>query len=149
MNILSKYLGWNDPDMLEVGNGGMNENEDRAHFALWCLLKAPLLSTNSLFSHFLTLYKVGCDVTKMSNATFSTLSAKELIAVNQDPLGVQGDLIYQLGPIQIWAGPLADGSRAFILFNRHSETQYGEYITLNFEDLGFARGTVATVICSF
>jgi alpha-galactosidase len=81
----------------------------------------------------------------MDQATFEILSAKELIAVNQDSLGVQGDLIYQLGPIQIWAGPLADGSRAFILFNRHTPTQYDEPITLNFADLGFPRNTVATV----
>ena len=71
----------------------------------------------------------------MPEATFDILSAKELIAVNQDPLGVQGDLIYQLGPIQIWAGPLADGSRVFVLFNRHWVTEYNETITLDFADL--------------
>jgi alpha-galactosidase len=88
---------------------------------------------------------VGCDVTNMSDDTFAILSAKELIAVNQDPLGIQGDLIYQLGPIQIWAGPLSTGERAFVLFNRHIPSQYNEEITINFADLGFPRNTVATV----
>lgn len=89
---------------------------------------------------------VGCDVTNMSQATRDTVSSKELIAVNQDPLGVQADLIYQLGPIQIWAGPLADGSRAFVLFNRHPmDYNYKEPITLRFADLGFPMNTVAVV----
>jgi alpha-galactosidase len=71
--------GWNDPDMLEVGNGHMTTAEYRAHFSLWCLMKSPLL--------------VGCDITKMSADTLAILTAPEVIAVNQDPLGVQGSLI--------------------------------------------------------
>jgi hypothetical protein len=65
--------------VLEVGNGGMTDAEDRTHFSLWCISKAPLI--------------IGCDVTKMSNATLSTLTNPEVIAVNQDPLGVQGKLV--------------------------------------------------------
>jgi alpha-galactosidase len=68
--------GWNDPDMLEVGNGGMTTAEYRSHFGLWALMKAPLL--------------VGCDVTKMSDDVRAILTNPEVIAVNQDPLGVQG-----------------------------------------------------------
>ncbi|CAF4976432.1 unnamed protein product [Rotaria sp. Silwood1] len=68
--------GWNDPDMLEIGNGGMTDAEYVTHFALWAISKAPLL--------------IGCDVTNMSAATLSTLTNPEVIAVNQDPLGVQG-----------------------------------------------------------
>jgi len=68
--------GWNDPDMLEVGNGGMTTEEYKSHFSLWCLAKAPLL--------------IGCDVSKMSNDTLQILTNKEAIAINQDPLGVQG-----------------------------------------------------------
>jgi len=68
--------GWNDPDMLEVGNGGMTFEEYKSHFSLWCLAKAPLL--------------VGCDITNMSEETKFILMAPEVIAVNQDPLGVQG-----------------------------------------------------------
>ncbi|CAF1577853.1 unnamed protein product [Adineta ricciae] len=68
--------GWNDPDMLQVGNGGMTDEEYMTHFGLWSISKAPLL--------------IGCDVRNMSSATLSTLSNPEVIAVNQDPLGVQG-----------------------------------------------------------
>ena len=68
--------GWNDPDMLEVGNGGMTVEEEKIHFGLWCLSKAPLL--------------IGCDITKMSKDTFEILTNEEAIAINQDPLGVQG-----------------------------------------------------------
>jgi len=68
--------GWNDPDMLEVGNGHMSFNEYVVHFSLWCLTKSPLL--------------IGCDVTKMSNETITILTNAEAIAVNQDPLGMQG-----------------------------------------------------------
>lgn len=68
--------GWNDPDMLEVGNGGMTYDEYRAHFSLWALAKAPLL--------------VGCDVTTMSEETREIILNKEVIAVNQDNLGIQG-----------------------------------------------------------
>ncbi len=86
--------GWNDPDslflicfyrliifclVLEIGNGGMTDTEYRAHFSLWAITKAPLI--------------IGCDVAKMSNATLSTLTNPEVIAVNQDPLGVQGKKI--------------------------------------------------------
>ncbi|CAF1074246.1 unnamed protein product [Rotaria sordida] len=68
--------GWNDPDMLEVGNGGMTDTEYIAHFSLWAISKAPLL--------------IGCDVNKMSNTTLSILTNPEVVAVNQDSLGVQG-----------------------------------------------------------
>lgn len=68
--------GWNDPDMLEVGNGGMSYLEYRSHFSIWALMKAPLL--------------VGCDVRNMTKETLEILSNKEVIAVNQDPLGIQG-----------------------------------------------------------
>ncbi|CAF1318704.1 unnamed protein product [Rotaria sordida] len=68
--------GWNDPDMLEIGNGGMTDAEYVTHFSLWAISKAPLL--------------IGCDVTNMSAATLSTLNNPEVIAVNQDSLGVQG-----------------------------------------------------------
>ena len=67
--------GWNDPDMLEVGNGGMTTIEYRTHFSLWAISKAPLI--------------IGCDVTNMSQDTFDILTNKEVIAVNQDKLGQQ------------------------------------------------------------
>lgn len=71
--------GWNDPDMLEVGNGGMTYTEYRTHYSLWAISKAPLI--------------IGCDITKMSNETFEILSNKEVIAINQDKLGEQGHRI--------------------------------------------------------
>jgi len=82
IDINNKYAnysgpgGWNDPDMLEVGNGGMTDAEYVSHFSIWAISKAPLL--------------IGCDVTRMSNATLTTLTNAAVIAVNQDPLGVQG-----------------------------------------------------------
>jgi alpha-galactosidase len=71
--------GWNDPDMLEVGNGGMTDAEYITHFSLWCISKAPLL--------------IGCDVSKMSEATLKTLTNAEAIAINQDKLGYQGQKV--------------------------------------------------------
>jgi alpha-galactosidase len=97
--------GWNDPDMLEVGNGGMTDDEYRAHFSLWAIMAAPLIAGN--------------DVRAMSAATRDILTNAEVIAVDQDSLGVQGWLAEQprLG-IQVWVKPLRDGSRAVVLFNR-------------------------------
>jgi len=80
-----KYAGpgaWNDPDMLEVGNGGMTTTEYTSHFSLWALSKSPLL--------------IGCDITNMSPATLSILTNSEVIAINQDPLGVQGHKVASL-----------------------------------------------------
>jgi len=82
--------GWNDPDMLEVGNGGMTDVEYRSHFSLWALSKAPLL--------------IGCDVTKMSQATVTTLTNPEVIAVNQDTLGIQGKLVSSRNVISVIEG---------------------------------------------
>jgi alpha-galactosidase len=110
-NGLEKYAGpghWNDPDMLEVGNGGMNRNEYRSHMALWAILAAPFLAGNDLRS--------------MNAETHDMLTNAEVIAVDQDAKGVQGHRIWQEGPLEIWARPLADGSRAVGLFNRGSGT---------------------------
>jgi alpha-galactosidase len=97
--------GWNDPDMLEVGNGGMTEDEYRAHFSLWAIMAAPLMAGN--------------DVRTMSSATRDILTNKEVIAVNQDSLGVQGMVVEEPGPdLEVWVKPLADSARAVVLFNR-------------------------------
>jgi len=113
---------WNDPDMLEVGNGGMTDTEYRTHFSLWCLLAAPLIAGN--------------DLRQMSTATLSTLTNRELIAVDQDPLGQQGTRQLQRGSLEVWCKPLQDGSRAVGIFNRSSETIP---IALSWEELGFSR----------
>lgn len=105
-NGLEKYAGpghWNDPDMLEIGNGKMNEDEYRTQMTLWCILAAPLIAGN--------------DLTKMDAATLATLTNPEAIAVNQDVAGVQGCCAAPEGPVQTWTKPLADGSVAVGLFN--------------------------------
>jgi alpha-galactosidase len=97
--------GWNDPDMLEVGNGGMTDAEYRAHFSLWAIMAAPLLAGNDLRS--------------MSAATREILTNREVIAADQDSLGVQGWLAEQATPgLEVWVKPLRDGARAVLLLNR-------------------------------
>ena len=106
-NGLEKFASpghWNDPDMLEVGNGGMSRDEYRTHMGLWALLAAPLLAGNDLRS--------------MTPETRDMLNNREIIAVDQDPKGIQGHRVWQEGPLEIWARPLADGSEAVGLFNR-------------------------------
>jgi alpha-galactosidase len=112
MNILDLQVGldayagpghWNDPDMLQVGNG-LSDVEDRAHFSLWALLAAPLLAGN--------------DLRNMSPATKETLTNSEVIAVDQDPLGIEGSKVRDDGAEEIWAKPLKGGSKAVILLNR-------------------------------
>ncbi|RYG83782.1 MAG: glycoside hydrolase family 27 protein, partial [Alphaproteobacteria bacterium] len=96
--------GWNDPDMLEVGNGGMSDDEYRAHFSLWAILAAPLIAGN--------------DVAKMDAATKAILTNAAVIAVDQDRLGQQGRRVAKDGDLEVWARPLANGGRAVVLLNR-------------------------------
>ncbi|PIA35327.1 hypothetical protein AQUCO_03500016v1 [Aquilegia coerulea] len=86
----ASYAGpgaWNDPDMLEIGNGGMTTEEYRSHMSIWALVKAPLL--------------IGCDIRSMSNESYELLSNKEVIAVNQDRLGVQGKKVKKDGDLEV------------------------------------------------
>ena len=108
---------WNDPDMLEVGNGGMTDAEYRAHFSLWAIMGAPLMA--------------GHDVRTMSAATKEILLNREIIAVDQDSLGKQGILVWEPSPeVQVWSKPLADGSRAVALLNRStSPTKITAYLS--------------------
>jgi len=104
---LESYAGpghWNDPDMLEVGNGELTLDENRAHFSLWCILAAPLM--------------MGNDIRKATPETLEILLNKEAIAVNQDPLGRQGVKVRDDGDLEVWSKVLHDGSRAVVLFNR-------------------------------
>ncbi|EEF43220.1 alpha-galactosidase/alpha-n-acetylgalactosaminidase, putative [Ricinus communis] len=106
-NIWGRYAGpgrWNDPDMLEVGNGGMSLEEYRSHFSIWALMKAPLL--------------IGCDVRSASKQTLRILGNKEVIDVNQDPLGIQGRKIRSGAGLEIWAGPLSRKRIVILLWNR-------------------------------
>jgi alpha-galactosidase len=99
---------WNDPDMLEVGNGGMTTTEYRSHFSLWCILAAPLIAGNDLRS--------------MTPEIKEILTNKEVIAINQDALGREGRRVWKEGDLEIWAKPLKDGSRAVLLLNRGAST---------------------------
>ncbi|KAJ4713960.1 Alpha-galactosidase [Melia azedarach] len=117
--------GWNDPDMLEVGNGGMTTEEYRAHFSIWALAKAPLL--------------IGCDIRSMDNQTYEILSNKEVIAVNQDALGVQGKNVKKVGDLEVWAGPLSGKRVAVVLWNRGAATAI---VTANWSDIGLSPSTV-------
>lgn len=109
---------WNDPDMLEVGNGGMTSEEYRSHFSLWAMLAAPLMAGN--------------DLAGMSADTKAILTNREVIAVDQDPLGVEARRVAKDGDYEVWARPLKGGGRAVLLLNR-SATAHA--ITVNWVDL--------------
>ncbi|WP_171158761.1 NPCBM/NEW2 domain-containing protein [Streptomyces argyrophylli] len=109
---LAPYAGpghWNDPDMLEVGNGGMTDTEYRSHFSLWSVMAAPLL--------------IGTDLRKATPATYDILGNKEVIAVDQDPLGKQGTVVSSGGGRWVVAKEMKDGSRAVALFNESGTAQ--------------------------
>jgi len=130
-NGLESFAGpghWNDPDMLEVGNGGMTTAEYRAHFSLWALLAAPLIAGN--------------DLRDMPPEIQQILTNKEVIAVNQDPLGMQGRRVRKDSDLEVWAKQLHDGSRAVILLNRSPGEQK---ISLTWEDLGYPAHLTAAV----
>jgi alpha-galactosidase len=121
-NGLERFAGpghWNDPDMLEIGNGKMTHDEYRTHMSLWCMLAAPLLAGN--------------DLSKMTKATLATLTNQEVVAVDQDPKGAQGHRVSQLGPLDVWVKPLADGTQAVGLFNRGESLNP---VTVKFSDIG-------------
>jgi len=111
---------WNDPDMLEVGNGGMTLPEYRAHFSFWALLAAPLIAGN--------------DVRSMSAEIKDILTNKEVIAVNQDKLGRQGRRVRKDSDLEVWSRTLADGSRAVILFNRGTAAAD---VKVSWEEIGY------------
>ena len=119
----------NDPDMLEVGNGGMTDTEYRTHFGLWALMSAPLIAGN--------------DVRSMSDATRTILTNPEVIAVDQDPLGFQANLAGDIGNgLQVWYKPLAgNGARAVGLLNRGSASAT---MTVSWNAIDLAPG-IATV----
>lgn len=95
---------WNDPDMLEVGNGGLSDAEYRSHFGLWAMMAAPLIAGN--------------DVANMTPATRAILLNHDVIAVDQDPAGIQGHRVWKQGQLEVWSKPLAGGGRAVALWNR-------------------------------
>ena len=119
---------WNDPDMLEVGNGGMTDAEYRAHFSLWAILAAPLIAGNDLWD--------------MRPEIRDILTNKEVIEVDQDRLGREGERVWKNGDLEVWARPLIDGSRAVVLLNRgNAEAR----ISANWQDLGYPEHLSASV----
>jgi alpha-galactosidase len=120
--------GFNDPDMLEIGNPGLTESEQRVQFSVWSILAAPLLAGN--------------DLSVMTEATRSILTNGEVLALNQDPLALQAALVRRSGPVDVLAKPLAGcGARAVVLWNRDTAPSR---ITLSWSDLWLAAGA-ATV----
>jgi alpha-galactosidase len=120
---LYSYAGpghWNDPDMLEIGNGGMTTTEYRSHFSLWALMAAPLMAGNDLRS--------------MAPDIREVLTNKEVIAIDQDPLGRQGRRVAKDGDLEVWAKQLKDGDRAVMLLNRGSSQQNA---TVSWEQIGY------------
>jgi alpha-galactosidase len=108
---LRKYSGpghWNDPDMLEVGNG-MSPSEDRAHFTMWCMLDAPLISGN--------------DLRNMNPQTLKILTDKDVIALNQDPLGIQALKYSSKDGVEVWFKPLTQDAWAMCVLNRNADPQ--------------------------
>jgi len=128
---LAQYAGpghWNDPDMLEVGNGGMTDTEYQSHFSLWAIMAAPLIAGN--------------DVRSMSPATKNILTNADVIAVDQDPLGVQGKPISTSATLEVWSKKLSgDQTYAVVLFNR---TAASADITVTWASLGITASS-ATV----
>ena len=110
---------WNDPDMLEIGNGSMTETEYQTHMSLWSILAAPLLAGNDLRS--------------MSPEILAILTNREVIAVDQDKDGKQGKRIWQSGEQEIWTRPLSGDAQAVALFNRAKDEAK---VTLRWADIG-------------
>lgn len=116
---LRNYAGpdhWNDPDMMEVGNG-MSVNEDRAHFSMWCMLAAPLMAGN--------------DISNMSNETKEVLTNTDVIAIDQDSLGIQGFKYSSNDSVEIWFKPLVNDNWAMCILNRSIKPQK---VTFNWKD---------------
>ena len=133
-DTLRQYAGkghWNDPDMLEVGNG-MTENEDRAHFTMWCMMASPLI--------------LGNDLRSMSEATRRIIMNKEMIAVDQDTLGVQGLHYKDRDGLQFWFKPLAGGDWAFTILN---PTRQDITCEMNWQDFNLTDEQVSKLSTAF
>ncbi len=116
--------GWNDPDMLEIGNGGCTIEEYRTQMSMWCIMAAPLIA--------------GHDVRKMSQEIKDILLNKEVIAINQDSAGIQGTRVKAANGLEVWCKPMGSingTKKAVALLNRN---QSAKDITVNFSDIGFS-----------
>jgi alpha-galactosidase len=126
---LGKYAGpghWNDPDMLEVGNGKLTLDENRTHMGIWAMLAAPLLAGNNL--------------SQLTPEIAAILTNREVLAIDQDPLGNQAERVFTEGPIEIWSRPLADGDRALAIFNFGEDESFLRGIQLHLKEAGVESG---------
>lgn len=131
---LRKYAGpghWNDPDMLEVGNG-MSVSEDRAHFTMWCMMAAPLI--------------LGNDLSKMTDDTRAIILNRDVIAIDQDSLGVQGLRFKSENDIEYWFKPLQGGDWAFCILNR---TEEPASLEINWQDFNLTDDEVSGLSTGF
>ncbi|HLG99729.1 MAG TPA: glycoside hydrolase family 27 protein [Bryobacteraceae bacterium] len=125
---LAAYAGpghWNDPDMLEIGNGHMSDTEYRTHMSLWSMLAAPLIAGN--------------DVRDLPDSIFRILTNREVIAIDQDPAGHQARRVWQSGDQEVWSRELANGDIAVAIFNRGDETAT---VTFRWADAGLSKPPV-------
>ena len=123
---LAKYAGpghWNDPDMLEIGNGDMTEDERKTHMSLWVILAAPLMAGN--------------DLTQMTDTDKRILMNRDVISIDQDSLGTEGKRLYQSGDIDVWTKPLSGGRVAVGMFNRGSRPRQ---LSVDLGEIGFGHG---------
>ena len=128
---IESYAGpghWNDPDMLEVGNGGLTDEENKSHFSLWAMLAAPLMAGN--------------DLRDMRPEIRDILTNKEVIAIDQDVLGIEGKPVRKDGDTEVFSRPIAGGNRAVLLLNRGTSEKE---ISVNWEDLGYPSHFTAAV----
>ena len=131
MGPIYSYAGpghWNDPDMLEVGNGGMTTAQYRAHFSMWALFSAPLLAGN--------------DMAHMTPEISEILLNKDVIAIDQDLMGIQGHCVHKDGDLEVWSKQLADGGRAVVLLNRGDKSAT---IAVDWRDIGYPATLPASV----
>jgi alpha-galactosidase len=119
---------WNDPDMLEVGNGGMSDTEYRSHFSLWAIMAAPLM--------------IGTDLRKIKPEALKILLNKDVIAIDQDTLGEQGHRIRDTDGVHVIVKPLKDGGHAVAVFN---ETDAAKDAAVSAAELGLDKAKKYTV----
>lgn len=125
-NNYASYAGpghWNYPDAMVVGKKGLTLTEHKSHFSMWAIMAAPLITST--------------DLRNMSQEIKDILVAPEIIAVNQDSLGIQGTKVKAYGEQEVWMKPLHDGMKAVALFNRSSTAAN---ITVNWTDIGLSSG---------
>eukprot|EP00117_Sycon_ciliatum_P014665 scpid25793/ scgid2744/ Alpha-N-acetylgalactosaminidase; Alpha-galactosidase B len=121
---------WNDPDMLIVGDFSLSFEQSKAQFAFWCLMASPLFMSN--------------DLRAISDEAKTILQNTEILAVNQDPLGVQGYRVHQYNNHEVWCKPLHDKSVAVILWNRSTGGMHSK-ITVQFKQVGLPASGNVTV----